>query len=375
VTYTAEFDTVDAGEWHRLLQEFDDASIFQTWIYGAAHWGEGNLSHAVVKKGDKVIGLAQPVLVGMPIFGKILAYVIFGPVYRRRDDNDNVEHLLATISALRDEYTVRRRLCLRIRFWAYDLSSEVLTEILADGGWKETGALYRTYILDLSRPESQLRASMAKTWRANLRKAEQCRLAVSQRSDHDGIRVFLELHRQMRERKHFSSIFTDLLPDLYLKLPDRLKPNLFICWRDRIPVSAAVVCVSGNRAFSLNAATGNAALEARAGYFLQWAIIRWLKETGQCRWYDLFVGNTVPGVRQFKRGLVGARAPEIASSEFEACESRLLALIVGLATRFHQLRHRVKGRLARPRRRWPVLSDLTSRKAASQVRASRSPGE
>jgi hypothetical protein len=115
MTYRAEFDTIDAAQWHRLLQGFDDASIFQTWTYGAANWGEGNLSHAVIKKDGEVVGLAQTVLVGVPLLGKMLAYVMFGPVCQRHGSVPGGPHLMAATAALREEYVVRRRLCLRLR--------------------------------------------------------------------------------------------------------------------------------------------------------------------------------------------------------------------------------------------------------------------
>jgi Acetyltransferase (GNAT) domain len=354
MTYTAEFDTVDAGQWHQLLLEFADANIFQTWLYGAAHWGEGNLSHAVVRKDGEVIGLAQAVLVGAPLLGKILAYVIFGPVYQRRGADNRIEDLKATIAALRAEYAVRRRLCLRLRFWVYDVSDDVYGAVLAEGGWKEARPLHRTYILDLSRSESQLRAALDKKWRANLRKAEQCGLVVAQRNDQAGIRMFLDLHRQMRERKRFVTMFTAMLPDLYRKLPDGLRPHLFVCWQDGVPIAAAIVSALGHRAFSLNAATGDGALAVRAGYLLQWTIVRWLKASGQCRWYDLCVGTSTPGVRQFKRGLAGARAPEIVMTELAACPDRLSALIVGAASRLHELRRKLRGPWARFKSRMPV---------------------
>jgi hypothetical protein len=365
MNYAAEFDTVDAEQWHRLLLEFDDASIFQTWLYGAAHWGEDDLSHAVIKRDGEVIGLAQTVLVGVPLLGKMLAYVIFGPVWKRRDVDGNIEHLKATIAALREEYAVRRRLCLRIRFPVCGVPDGVRAAILAEGRWKDRRPLYRTYILDLARPESQLRSDMDKRWRANLRRAEQCGLTVSQHNDQDGVRVFLDLHRQMRERKHFSSLFPGMLPRLYQDLPDQLRPNLFICWQGNVPVAAAVVSALGNRAVSLNIATGDAALVVRAGYFLQWTIVRWLKETGRCRWYDVFVGNSTPGVRQFKRGLVGAKALEIAPAELEACEHRLTALMIEVGIRLRELRRKLKAPSTRSRRRRRAAARaLTSRRQA-----------
>jgi hypothetical protein len=387
MNYAAEFDTVDAEQWHRLLLDFDDANIFQTWLYGAAHWGEDNLSHAVIKRGGEVIGLAQAVLVGAPLFGKILAYVIFGPVWQRRDVDDNIEHLKATLAALREEYAVRRRLCLRLRFPACDVPDGVRAAIQAEAGWKDRRPLYMTYILDLSQSESQLRAAMDKRWRANLRRAEQCGLSVSQRNDQDGVQVFLDLHRQMRQRKHFSSLFPGMLPELYRNLPHQLRPNLFICWRGKLPVAAAVVSALGNRAVSLNTATGDAALEMRAGYFLQWTIVRWLKETGRCRWYDVFVGNSTPGVRQFKRGLVGAKAPEIAPGELEACEHRLTALLIEAGIRLRELHRKLKAPSTRSRRRRraaPVRSSRGGKRAEhepaghqlrQQLVTSKSPGQ
>ena len=377
MSYKVEIDTLDAEQWHQLLLEFDDASIFQTWVYGAAHWGENNLSHAVIKKDGEIVGIAQAVLIGMPLVGKILAYVIFGPACQRRGAGSATLHLKDTIAALREEYTVRRRLCLRVRLWGYDLPDDFRATILADGGWKETTPLYTTYVLDLSRAESELRAAMAKKWRANLRKAEQCGLVVSQHNDAEGIRIFLDLHRQMRERKCFSTVFTDMLPDLFLKLPEELRPNIFVCWRDGMPVAAAIASAFGDRAFSVNSATGDAALEVRAGHFLQWTIVRWLKESGRYRWYDLFVGAAPPGVRQFKRGLAGAGAAEVAMTEIEASAHPLSALIVRVGSALHQLRRKLRGPWARLRRqtslrgRRPVPRKSSARDAGVRARASR----
>ena len=377
MSYRAEIDTVDAEQWHRLLLEFDDASIFQTWVYGAAHWGDNNLSHAVIKKDGEIVGLAQSILIGVPLLGRVLAYVIFGPACQRRDAGGNAEHLRGTIVALRDEYTVRRRLCLRVRLWGYEVSDDVRATILADGGWRETKPLYTTYVLDLSRSESELRAAMDRRWRANLRKAEHSGLVVSQHNDPDGVRIFLDLHRQMRERKGFSTVFPGMLPDLFLKLPEELKPNIFVCWQDGVPVAAAIASAFGNRAFSVNSATGDAALEVRAGHFLQWTIVRWLKESGRYRWYDLYVGAAPAGVRRFKRGLAGNRAAEVAMTEIEAGAHPLSTVIVAVGSILHQLRRKLKGPWARLRRQTRVRGlrrvpqKRSARSVAVRARASR----
>lgn len=336
MSYTAEIDSVEQRHWNRLLHEFDDATIFQTWGYGSARWGQDNLSHAVIKKDGEVVGLAQAVLVGVPLLGKVLALVTFGPLWQRRGASRSIEHLRGAINALREEYVVRRRLCLRLRPWPNDFCQRLGAAMLAEGAWQQAEASTMTYILDLSHSESELRRAMDKKWRANLRKAEQCPLRVSQENGHDGIQIFADLHEEMRQRKDVSSDFVDMLPTLWAGLPEELKPAIFVCWREKKPVASAIVSSIGNRAFYLHGANGNSGLEVRGGYILQWAIVRWLKDNGLCRWYDLNGAMSSPGVRQFKRGLVGARAPEIAVKEFDACESHLAAFVVRSGSRLNE---------------------------------------
>ena len=336
MSYSAQIDSVDQGQWSRLLRDFDDATIFQTWAYGSARWGPDNLSHAVIEKDGEVVALAQAVLVGVPILGRVLALVAFGPVWLKRGAPRSIEHVQGALRALRQEYEERRRLCLRLRFWAYEFSDQVDAAVLAEGSWRQAESAPKTYILDLSRSESELRSAMDKKWRANLRKAEQGALTVSQHDDREGIRIFAELHQEMRDRKHFPSDFVDALPALYEDLPEDFKPNIFVCWRGNQPVASAIVSAMGDRAFYLNGANGDAALEVRGGYFLQWAIVRWLKENKPCRWYDLNGIMTTPGVRQFKRGLVGANPPEIILKEIEACDDVLAAFVVGSGSRLHE---------------------------------------
>jgi lipid II:glycine glycyltransferase (peptidoglycan interpeptide bridge formation enzyme) len=177
---------------------------------------------------------------------------------------------------------------------------------------------------------------MDKKWRSNLRKAEQYALSVSQETGPDGIRIFTDLSGQMQKRKQFSSGFVHMLPALCATPPQDFRPSIFVCWLDGIPVASAIISSIGNCAIYLNGANGDAGLEVRAGYFLQWAIIRWLKEQGVCRWYDLHGVLSSPGVRQFKKGLVGAKAQAIPMNEFEACESRLLASFVEAGVRLHE---------------------------------------
>lgn len=347
---TAAIDTVDEKEWQRLLRQFDDASIFQTWSYGAARWGANNLSHAVIRENGEAIALAQVILQGMPMLGKILAYVIFGPIWQRHGSARCVDSLAKAIAALREEYAVRRRLCLRLRWWGYDIPDDVRSGVLAESIWEETRPLHSTCIIDLSQSENQLRSAMDKKWRANLRKAEQSDLTVSRQNDSEGVKTFIDLYRQMHERKHFNYDDSCFWADRYLDFVDECRPEVFICRQGDLPVAGGIVSAIGNRAFYLHGASGDAGLEVRGGYFLQWMIVRWLKEQGRCRWYDLN-GVASSGVRQFKRGLGGHKVPEIPMREFQTHGSQLSAAIVAAGSGLYEARRSLKRALAGLRKR------------------------
>jgi hypothetical protein len=122
MSYTAAIDSIDQGQWHRLPQEFDDANIFQSWTYGAARWGEKNLSHAVITQDGDVIGLAQAVLLARHCSGKF--WPTSSLVRSGSGTAPRSEALANTIAALRQEYTTRRRLCRRFRWWNHGASDD-----------------------------------------------------------------------------------------------------------------------------------------------------------------------------------------------------------------------------------------------------------
>lgn len=70
-------------------------------------------------------------------------------------------------------------------------------------------------------------------------------------------------------------------------------------------VAGAAILTAGQTATYLYGATTDCALPLRAGYFLHWNIVRWLKRHTRARWYDLGGCDGFHGLHQFKKGLVG----------------------------------------------------------------------
>src|SRR5512139_1718822 len=104
MAYATEFDNVSRDEWTCLLQQFDDANIYQTWTYGSVRWGEKSLSHQVVKRSGEVIAIAQAAIKKAPLLGLGIAYIPWGPLCRKKGDSIDPENLKYSISFLRDEY-------------------------------------------------------------------------------------------------------------------------------------------------------------------------------------------------------------------------------------------------------------------------------
>ena len=67
MAYRSEVDNVTKDEWQRILLRFEDAVIHQSWAFGAACWGEDNLSHLVVEQDGEIVAAAQVALSRLPV--------------------------------------------------------------------------------------------------------------------------------------------------------------------------------------------------------------------------------------------------------------------------------------------------------------------
>src|SRR5664280_2205414 len=99
--YTVSVDQISKIEWERLLLEFDDATIYQTWSYGAIRWGQANLSHIVIKHKGEIIAAAQLRIVKIPLLKTGIAYLPWGPMWQRRGQQININVFQKIISALK----------------------------------------------------------------------------------------------------------------------------------------------------------------------------------------------------------------------------------------------------------------------------------
>lgn len=344
--FSVSVDRITEPEWNSLLPRFADASIYQTWAYGAVSWGEKQLSHLVLQRGAEIVAAAQLRIVRIPVVNRGIAYLRWGPLWQRKANAQDPQIFDAMLQALRREYAERRGLLLRLLpgvfqedAWAGEINSclrrrglDLETEIRP----------YHTSRVDVAQPLDTVRRGLHSRWRNYLKAAEKIGYAVVQGTADELYDQFTVLYREMMARKQFeTTVDIEEFRQVQKRLPEILKLRIFICSVDGQQQNALVVSALGDSAIYLLAATGNAGLNGRGAYLLQWRAMEWLHQQG-IRWYDTGGINQErnPGGYQFKSGLGGQEVSHL--GRFELHDNWLSAAAVRAAERLRSLPAKLK---------------------------------
>jgi len=304
-SFSTEVDRIGREEWDILLPEFSDATIYQSWSYGAARWGEKRLSHLVLRNGDGAAGLAQVVVVTLPLIRTGIAYIPWGPLWERRGTILEPERFHSFLRALKEEYVIKRGLLLRIAPAVPLEQNPDISEMLIEEGFTQSAPGYRTLMLDLSPDLGTIRKQLDQKWRNQLNRAEKNELTLREGSGDDLYDVFVELYRQMLDRKHFlTDVDVEVFRAVQKALPEVQKMRILVCESEGRPIAAMVGTRIGDRGIYLLGASSDNGNQKKGSYLLQWRMIEWLKEQG-CRRYDLggIDPDRNPGVYHFKGGI------------------------------------------------------------------------
>ena len=338
-SFAVHVDQVTETEWNALLEEFADASIYQTWAYGAVSWGERQLSHLVLQCDGAPAAMAQVRIVRVPVLGSGIAYLRSGPVCTPRNSTWDSAVWAAISDALVQEYVVRRRLLLRVlpHIFLQDTVATAATTMWNERGILEDASLrkYHTLRVNLRPSVEELRRQLSSRWRRQLNIAERNSLEIVEGYTDDLYCQFLSLYREMMARKQFdTSVDVEEFRRIQLRLPASQKMMTFICRNTSRAVAGLVVATVGQTAIYLLAATGDDGLDARGSYLLQWHAIRRLKELG-FEWYDLGGVNREvnPGVFTFKSGMGGEEVCQLGRYELGSAPLSRWSVSVGEGAR------------------------------------------
>lgn len=311
--YNAEVDGVSNKSWCDILQGFRDANIYQTWAYGAVRFGESNISHVVIRREKQIVAAAQARIVKMPVMNAGIAYVRWGPLWKRRGLENSLEDFRRIVETMRQEYVERRGLLLRIIPNEIEHCQNNPRSVLEEVGFRWHRSDYRTLYLNLVEPLETIRDNMSKSWRKHLNRGEKRGLTVIEGTDSGLFSSVDQLYRETVLRKKFvPGINIDEYRLLQESLPDYLKMKIMVCQWEEKPIAGLIGSAIGDVGIELIAATGKDGLELGGSYLLRWKMVEYLKGCG-CHFYNLNGINPGrnPGGYQFKSGLCGKNGLDV----------------------------------------------------------------
>jgi hypothetical protein len=312
--YDIEVDALSDTAWNWALSEFEDGHYEQV-----ASRMDRKTSHLVLRHNGNITAGARVSIYALPILGRGLALVRFGPFWRRLRQPVSSDIYRATVAALIEEYCNRRGHGLVIRPRPNPDFYGIEGQILGELGFVVRRALPapERYCADVSQGEAAQLSNFDQKWRYNLRQALKHNFDIRLCDTEAEVATFRQLHENMTVRKSLESAARGMIGALedLTRLPNPIRMHVILVRHGGEPIAGATIGVLGDTAFYVLGATNDKALKLKADYAMQWWIMRWLN--GQnIRWYELG-GTGDPGIRQFKKGLIGKLGVIIETAEYD----------------------------------------------------------
>jgi hypothetical protein len=350
--YSVSLNFFDKHSWHKIMNCFQDANLYQIPSYDTVRYGQTGVAHITLKKANTVVAAAQ-VRIMQPIFKIGIAYVLWGPVWRRLDVPEDVQVFRQAIRALRNEFSLRRGLVLRIYPLAFYGKDDDLKQILTDEGFSfhDDGKSHRTLIMNLEPSLQEIRAGLDQKWRNCLNRAIKNGLEIIQGEDEILFQEVTKIYLEMVRRKGLVDL-SDIghLIKVQRDLPPELKLKVILCRLNGEICAGAIFSAIGTTAVYLVGASSNAGLKSNGSYMVQWAFVEWIKEKG-LRYYNLNGINpeTNPGTYHFKRGLAGKKGIDVELlGKYQVADNRLSSYVINggewLMSGYNKILREVKSR-------------------------------
>lgn len=332
-TYTVEWGCSDGNAWYEIMGCFQDANLYQAWAYDRVRYGAGGVAHMVLKRGNEVVAAAQVRVQRVPGTRAGIAYVLWGPLWRRKGEVEEEEAFRLALRILRSELSLKRGLVLRLNLLAFKGRDDVLKQALAAEGYhlRDEARNRRTILVDLSGSLEELRAAQHPMWRNHLNRAEKKGLQVEFGENESLFDEIIPMYMEMAKRKGLVDL-NDIshLKKVQEELPSSHKLKIIVCRQNGVPCAGGIFSALGTTGLYLTGATSTRGMKSYGSYLVHWTFLRWLKENGFLS-YDLNGINPEvnPGTYQFKRQFAGKAGMEVEMlGKFEVADSALSSLVV-----------------------------------------------
>ena len=293
--------------WDRTIAQFDEVCQEQLYTFAKTRWPHVSHEPMLFWRGGTVVGGSLMMIQPLPLKVGALAVAKWGPMLAKAEHPERLEQYREMIDALVAEYAVKRRLMLSVLPRASLSPFNAEYDHLIHRGFSRGSELGypNRYIVNLRLSDAEQRKSFLQKWRYHLNKSEKAGLSFEY-APASRLNEFSALYEKMLDRKKFADHSAyETVPALMAMSNDRLRPELFFVRHLGEVIAGAIIFKSGDRAVYLYGATNDRALPLRAGYFMHWNIIRWLRDNTPAKWYDLGGTDGFQGLHQFKKGMVG----------------------------------------------------------------------
>lgn len=298
---------LDGGEWDSVVAGFDGVCQEQLYGFASTRWPGVTQEPRLFEQNGRIVGGALVMVQKLPLGLSKIAIIKWAPMLADMAAPDASALYDGMIEALIEEYAKRRGMMLSILPHASPLQRNAEYLALRERGFKR-GAVLKfpdRYLVNLRQSDEAQRKSFDQGWRRQLNKADKSDLSF-EHAGHERLDEFKTLYGAMTDRKQFPDYSAYDTLDALMRMDEPLRPELFFVRHEGELVAGALIFKAGERAVYLYGATNDKALPLRAGYFMHWHVIRWLRDNTRATWYDLGGTDGFHGLHQFKKGMVGS---------------------------------------------------------------------
>ncbi|MCZ4345839.1 GNAT family N-acetyltransferase [Devosia neptuniae] len=301
-----ETKLISGQEWDQAIADFDEVCQEQLYAFAVARWPSVEHEPVLFLLNGEVVGGSLMMVQPLPLKLGHIAVSKWGPMLKdlSRPDADAIH--AGMIEALVADYADKRGQMISVLPCASTTPVNGAYQRLEARGFKSGSQLLypSRYIVNLRLDDATQRKSLNQKWRYHLNKSEKAGLTFEWAGP-ERLAEFDALYIAMTDRKQFSDHSAYDSVTSLMELDEALRPELFFVRHEGVVVAGALIFKAGDRAVYLYGATNDQALPLRAGYFMHWHIIRWLRDNTRARWYDLGGTDGFQGLHQFKKGMVG----------------------------------------------------------------------
>ena len=347
VKWSYSTQELDPKQWYDYLGAFHDANIFQTAAFGLVTSGASGIEYFLLRRDAEIVAAALVRFIHLPLLGARIAYILWGPLWCSRQEKSDLTVFRQAIKCLRDEYVIKRRMCLRItQKFTFDEGAECLPIFIEEGyRHKKPQSSTRTILVNIDQPLDNLRKGLDQKWRNCLNRAERNGLDILEGSDEAMFELFLRMYRQMLTRKRIAEP-GDIRKFMTMQhlLPAQYQMKVFVALAKGEPSAGAICSAMGGEGVYLFGATADIGMQNKAAYLVQWKVMERLKQLN-CTVYDLHGVNAKsnPGVYAFKMGLCGKNGKEVEfAGHFDAYPNRRGEWLLAFADVIKEQRNRLK---------------------------------